>query len=427
MNRLTLYFKQAWHLLRENPLLSAISIAGTALAIALVMVMVITRQVRMASYEPENRRDRMLYIKHGRYESPRNISNSGLSLRVIRECFYPLTHAEAVTAVAPYNELLLSVPGGDRELKAEVSYTDAAFWQVFGFRFIAGAPYTVADVESGIRRAVIDENMARALYGGAGGDIVGRTLLVSFVEYTVTAVVKPVSTLAEAAYAQVWLPCSGARYADRPRSENTMGEFRCYLLARSPDDFAAIRDETGRLVEKFNATLEEGKFTLGGQPDTHFVQTLRTDGSTQPDVMGTILRYAVLILILLLVPAINLSGMTLSRMNSRIGEMGIRKAFGATKSNLLVQVLSENLALTLIGGALGLALSYAAIALMSRWLLETDTSRFLDGEAFVSPAMVVRPVVFGCAFLFCLVMNLLSAGIPAWKVSRQNIVKAIRS
>jgi putative ABC transport system permease protein len=420
MNRLMLYFKQAWHLLRENPLLSAISIAGTALAIALIMVMVITWQVRMAGYEPETRRDRMLYVKNGRYESPNNTGNSAIAFRVIKECFYPLAHAEAVTAVAQYNKLLLSVPGGDRELKAEASYTDADFWRVFDFRFVTGAPYTPEEVESGVRRAVIDENMARALYGSV--DIVGRALLVSFVEYTVAAVVKPVSTLAEAAYAQVWLPHTGARFHERSVDENTLGEFRCYILAHSAADFTAMRKEAGRNVERFNATLEKGKFVLRDQPDTHFVQTLRTD-----DVAGTVMRYAVLVLILLLVPAINLSGMTLSRMNKRMSEMGIRKAFGATKGNLLVQVLSENLAMTLIGGALGLALSYAAIALMSKWLLETDTSRFLDGEAFVSVGMVVRPAVFLFAFLFCLVMNLLSAGIPAWKVSRQNIMEAIRS
>jgi putative ABC transport system permease protein len=414
------YFKQAWYLLRENPLLSVISIAGTALAIALIMVMVITYEVRTANHEPETKRDRMLYVKRGRYESPNNTSNSAISFRIIKECLYPLAHMEAVTAVAPHNGLLVSVPGGEKEFKADVSYTDAGFWKVFDFRFVAGMPYTAEEVESGIHRAVINENMARTLFGSA--DVVGRTLLISFVEYTVAAVVKPVSTLSEAAYAEVWLPHTNARFADRPGVENTLGEYSCYILASSAADFPAIREEAERNVERFNTTLEKGKFVLRGQPNTHFVQMLHTD-----DVAGTVLRYAVLILILLLVPAINLSGMTLSRMNKRMGEMGIRKAFGATKGNLLVQVLSENLALTLIGGALGLALSYAAIALMSKWLLETDTSRFLDGEAFVSVGMVVSPAVFLCAFLFCLAMNLLSAGIPAWKVSRQHIMEAIRS
>jgi putative ABC transport system permease protein len=417
------YFKQAWNLLRENPLLSVISIAGTALAIALIMVMVITYEVRTANYEPETKRDRMLYLKYGRYESSNNISNASTSFRVIKECFYPLRNTEAVTAVAPHNGLLVSVPGGEKEFKANVSYTDAGFWKVFDFRFVAGRPYTAEEVESGIRRAVIDETLARKLFGSV--DVVGRTLLISFVEYTVASVVKPVSTLSEAACAQVWLPHTGARFPDRTWVESTLGEYRCYILAPSAADFPAIREEAERNVQQFNATLEKGKYVLNGQPETHFVQMLHTVSYLRPDVTGTVLRYAVIILILLLVPAINLSGMTLSRMKTRMSEMGIRKAFGATKGNLLVQILSENMALTAIGGIFGLALSYLAIGLMSHWLLETQTARFLDGQAFINAGMVVRPAIFVYAFLFCLAMNLLSAGIPAWRVSRRKIAESI--
>ena len=43
------------------------------------------------------------------------------------------------------------------------------------------------------------------------------------------------------------------------------------------------------------------------------------------------LRYAIILFVLLLVPALNLSGITLSRMRKRIAELGVRRAFGATK------------------------------------------------------------------------------------------------
>jgi putative ABC transport system permease protein len=419
------YIKQAWHLLRENPLLSLISIAGTALAITLIMVLVITYEVRSANYKPETKRERMLYVKYGRYESPNNISNSANSYKLIKECFYPLKHTEAVTAVEPYQELLVSAPGGEKEYKADVSYTDADFWKVFDFQFVSGKPYTPEEVESGIRRAVINETMALNLYGNT--EAVGKTLLVSFVEYTITAVVKPVSTLAQSAYAEVWLPISGIKEAERPSVENILGECRCYILASTTADIPAIQEEAERLVEQYNNTMmEKGKYVLNGQPDTHFVQIIHTVGNQKPDVNGAILRYSIIILILLLVPAINLSGMTFSRMNKRMAEMGVRKAFGATKGNLLSQVLSENLVWTLLGGILGVALSYLAITLMSNWLL-TPGNRFLDGEAFINAGMVVHPMVFVYAFLFCLVLNLLSAGLPAWRVSRKNIVDALNT
>lgn len=72
------------------------------------------------------------------------------------------------------------------------------------------------------------------------------------------------------------------------------------------------------------------------------------------------LRYGIVIAILLLVPAVNLSGMTLSRMRRRMAEIGVRKAFGATGGELIRQVFFENFVLTLLAGVVGLALSYAS-------------------------------------------------------------------
>ena len=55
-----IYLKQALAMLKENKLLALISILGTALAICLIMVMVITYQVRVENYSPEDNRDRTM-------------------------------------------------------------------------------------------------------------------------------------------------------------------------------------------------------------------------------------------------------------------------------------------------------------------------------------------------------------------------------
>ena len=60
-----LYFKQALARLKENKLLSLISILGTALAICMIMVMVITYEVRVNNYSPEDNRDRTMYVRWG--------------------------------------------------------------------------------------------------------------------------------------------------------------------------------------------------------------------------------------------------------------------------------------------------------------------------------------------------------------------------
>lgn len=416
------YFIQAWATLRENPLLSFLSIAGTALAIAMIMVLVIGYEVRTANYRPETNRDRTLYVTRASYKQNRGTTSAFSSFRPIKEIFYPLQTPEAVTAVSGENEKLIATAAGGNEYKADVCYTDERFWTVFRFRFLTGAPFTEVDVQSGIKKAVINEALARGLYGTT--DVVGRPVLVSYTEYVICGVVPSVSTLAADAYAEVWLPHTTTTFHQDANTEDTIGSFKCYILARSKADFPAIQEEAERAVAQFNETLRNGEFMLHGQPESHFLQLYR-QGDQATDRFRVYLRYAIVLSILLLVPAINLSGMTLSRMRKRMPEIGVRKAFGATTHSLLIQILSENLILTLLGGVAGLLLGYSAVTLMSDWLLASAGSSFRQGAASINAEMLVNPMVFVYAFLFCLVLNLLSAGIPAWRTSRENIVNAL--
>lgn len=58
-----LYFQQALYHLRENPIITWVSVLGTALAICMIMVLVITFQVRLIDCEPEvNRADRYMCL-----------------------------------------------------------------------------------------------------------------------------------------------------------------------------------------------------------------------------------------------------------------------------------------------------------------------------------------------------------------------------
>ena len=97
-----LYFKQALAMLKENKLLSLISILGTALAICMIMVMVITYEVRVNNYSPEDNRDRTMYVRWGgRDFKGANHGNGYLSLKTIRECIQTMETPEAVAIVSP--------------------------------------------------------------------------------------------------------------------------------------------------------------------------------------------------------------------------------------------------------------------------------------------------------------------------------------
>lgn len=365
----------------------------------------------------------------GRSFNNENHGNGYLSLRTIKECLLPLKTPEAVSFFSPIRNQLASLPGGKEKKDCMMLFTDDVFWEVFNFDFISGSPYTQAEVASGIKKAVITATMARHLYGTT--DAAGQTIMISYKPYTVCGVVKDVSTIARTAYAEVWLPYSSVptdMLADDAWAESITGWFHAVILAHSPADFDAIGQEMNNLLARYNSSLKEYKLSLYDQPDTQLELQIKGLGAVGPDKEKTILQYLLVIAILLLVPAINLSGTTLSQMRNRLSEIGVRKAFGATKGRLLVQILSENMFLTLLGGALGLVFSYIAIYLMRTWLLSNSfgsVATVFGGTPELSVGELFNPVIFLYAFLFCLLLNLLSAGIPAYRMSQKDVVEAL--
>ena len=60
------YFQQAWAQLRQQPLISMVNVAGTALSIFLIMLVVMMQQVKVSPYAPESNRDRYLHVRFSR-------------------------------------------------------------------------------------------------------------------------------------------------------------------------------------------------------------------------------------------------------------------------------------------------------------------------------------------------------------------------
>ena len=83
------YLKQALKMLRDYSLISLISILGTALSIAMIMVVILVFQVQLTSFVPEVNRDRMLYVENGTEVKAQNSwSRGNMSVEAVRECFY---------------------------------------------------------------------------------------------------------------------------------------------------------------------------------------------------------------------------------------------------------------------------------------------------------------------------------------------------
>lgn len=128
--------------------------------------------------------------------------------------------------------------------------------------------------------------------------------------------------------------------------------------------------------------------------------------------------------ILLLVPAINLSSMLHSRMRRRISEIGVQRAFGCTRLRIIGDIISENFIITVAGGLIGFGLG-VIFTLNYEGLFQTD-SNFGRSDTPALSTLLDWHILL-TAFIFCFILNVISASIPAWHASRTDIVDAINS
>lgn len=431
MTTINLYFKQAWQLMKQNRFFSAVYIIGTGLAISMVMVLAVVYHIRTANIAPEVHRDRMAYMDQISYVYNEGNStwNSGLGIRFVKEVMQTLKTPEAIViTTAPLfqffqgGEMFASVPGIDEQPKILYMGCNPAFWQVYDFHFLYGKPFTESDFESGVRTVVLCRSMARQFFGKE--DVIGQTIQLNEVEYRICGVVEDVSGTLEDTYAQVWIPyTSMSNLANESVSERevTVGKLRANILLRNKKDLPAVQAELDQAVKRYNTTLAEGEVKNAMiQPTTFTIM-----GVSSSKAYGAI---ALFLLLFLLVPALNISGLNASHIQDRMEEIGIRKAFGAPRGTLFGQIFIENLLLMFPGSLAGLLFSYGLVALYKHILLVSNYQMMVTGlgeTITLSVGMLMNWQVFLSAIVVCLVLNLLSSLVPVWNAIRSDIVNAL--
>lgn len=419
-----IYLKQAWSLLKENPLISGLSIAGTALAITAVMLIILVIQVRMAEYTPESNRGRMLHITAMRVKEKGdngNTNNGYMGKRVVRELFYNLKTPQEVSGYAR-GTVSVNVAGKRTFSKYSATYTDERFWNIFDCKYLDGAPFTREESESGICRVVISEKLARRLFGKAEG-ISGQRLFVNKKEYSICGVVEDVPRTARFAYSDLWMPYNSNANMETPANVcgGLVGGFNMVMLAGSTGDFSAIRAEMEKATQQFNANNPEFVISFFSGPLSNFDMIIINYSGFRNEIPYTewFLSQGGFILFLLLLPALNMIGITITSFRKRRAEIGVRKAFGATAGNVFRQVVNENLVITFIGGVFGLIFSIVML-----WLTR---GIFFPAGSEISLTMLIRPEMFLASLFFIFLLNLMCAGVPAWRAGKYNIVKSLNN
>lgn len=404
------YLKLAWKVLLRRKFFTFASLFGVAFTLLVLTVGAALLDHVFAPHAPETRMSRTLGV-YGLAMTGEHGTRTGFAgWAFIDKYMRDLPGAEKVAVTEFQHEVASYV--GDRKVLSYLKRTDGAFWQVLDFDFVEGQPYTDDDFRKARPLAVINETTRDRFFGG--GTAVGKTIELDRQRFRIVGVVRDVPFLRLVPFSDVWVPLTTSP-SDSYKSEYVGG-----LIALVLADPAKMDD----LRREFAARVEAAR-----PPDTHDFQRFNGGLETlfefasrmffsprleaaHPLVLAGVLT--ALALLFMMLPAINLVNLNLSRILERSGEIGVRKAFGASSRTLIGQFLVESLVLSLLGGAVGFLLSALVLGA-------------LNGAGVIPYAQLsLNPRVFLWGLLFAAVFGLLSGVYPAWRMSRLPPVEALR-
>ena len=426
---LKLYFKQAVELMKQNKLFSGIYIFGTALAIASTTILAVVIYLDIAPIYPDTNRDNVYYLEICSFKSKNDRGRyvSAYSYAAVNEWFYPLKNVKVVSAEHESVNLIIKQDNKNYEIRGR--YTDVNFFDVYHYKFIEGKPFSKADFDGELKKAVISDKTAEALFGTTTR-AVGKTVKIGYQDYTVCGVIEESSIIAGESFAQIIMPyTSKAGYRFKHSDLAYVGNYTLRFVVENDVQAEALRAELVDIFNRFSNSNPDWEIDLN-------YLTLRSAMRQSKDLEGwdelfeTLAGSLLLIgvLILLLIPVLNLSGMISSRMDMRNMEMGVRKSFGATRSSLLKQVMWENLVLTIAGGIVGIVLCWLIIFGFKEILFTAyagEDTILRNEDIRITAEMIFAPAVFLFSFVCCIVLNLMSAYIPAKRALRRPVVEML--
>ena len=226
-------------------------------------------------------------------------------------------------------------------------------------------------------------------------------------------VVQDVSNATPETAGDLWLPLLNAQHIQKELDRmGLLGNVYAYLLVDDEANVETVRSEVQDVFRRYSQQDKDYEYDLMGQPDRYWLSTFRQELEKVPDTMELAKDFLYILLALLFIPALNLSGMISSRMD-----------------RLLEQVLCENLLLTLLGGLVGLVFSYLIVWTASDWILTLFDKDINDTSLSTSftAEMLFNPAVFGIALAVCVVLNVVSALVPALYALRHPIMESLNS
>ncbi len=257
-----------------------------------------------------------------------------------------------VSAVAPQLQRSAQVKFGNQNTSTSIVCTTPEFLSIRGFSVAKGDFFSDRDVRGRRKVCVIGSTTAKTLFGGSAP--LGKTLRIGGIVFKIVGLL---TTKGSAMFGdpddQIVIPVTtGMTQVFGADSLSNI-----YAQTTNADDAAQASQEITAALHKSHR-IKAGDDDFSVRTQQEFLQFGDQAGQTLTFVLSGIAGVA------LLVGGIGIMNIMLVSVTERTREIGIRKAVGATGTNILFQFLVEAATLSILGGVLGIAGGFAVSALI---------------------------------------------------------------
>lgn len=331
---------------------------------------------------------------------PRQTGNT-TSLSV-RDAEALAAESSAIAAAAPFQGRKFLVKYGEASANTMVSGTIPDFPDIRNFKPALGRFFTEDEVKASMRVAVVGKTVINNLFEGR--DAIGETIRINNVPFEIIGVLeeKGVNAIGQDDDDQILIPITTVMR----RLMNVIYVNSVYVAAR---DVSLMEKAVGDI----GSILRERHHLKPGREDDFSIQNqmdiLRAEQATSETftmLLGGIAAVS------LLVGGVGILAIMLISIKERVKEIGLRRALGARKKDILLQFLLEALVLSIAGGVLGAVIGVLG-SFVAGWTSDLPTS--------VSVLSVI------VAFLFSAGIGLFFGIYPAKKAAELDPIFALRS
>lgn len=302
-----------------------------------------------------------------------------------------------INSISPYTMTSAIVKAEGKSKSTGIIGTNEDYLEIEGQKLKSGRFITRLDLENSDKVAVIGAAVEKKLFEGV--DPLGKTIKVKGVNFTIVGTLESVMNAAEGTKDDyVFIPVNVAQRTLKIKN------ITMFIAEASSQD----------TVDLAKQKIEDYLYSVYKDKDDYILFTQESILSMLGDVSSIMmLILGSIATISLVVGGIGIMNIMLVSVTERTREIGIRKAIGAKKKDILVQFLIEALMLTGIGGIIGIILGLITI------------KYGIGSISLITPVYSLSWTL--AAFLISLTIGVVFGIFPAYKAAKLNPIDALRT